>query len=138
MTMTKAFRRLICRLMIGVMLLAQISIAAYACPGLAASMAMQSDLPAMTADMAGCDQMPEMAVSVDKTLPNLCAEHCHQGHQSDQTQVPALPALALISLYTVDQIVRTSELAGPTLLAQYVPLAAAPPPLSILHCCFRT
>ncbi|MDE2593413.1 MAG: hypothetical protein KGL57_04180 [Burkholderiales bacterium] len=145
MTMTKAFRRLICRLMIGVMLLAQISIAAYACPGLAASMAMQSDLTAMTSDslpvdMADCDQMaemPDMATSMDKALPNLCAEHCHQGHQSDQTQVLALPAVALISLYTVDQIVCTSELAWPT-LAQYVPLAAAPPPLSILHCCFRT
>lgn len=143
--MTRSLKQLICRLMIGVMLLAQISIAAYACPGLASSMAMQSDLSAMTADslpvdMAGCDQMaemPDMATSMDKALPNLCAEHCHQGHQSDQTQVPALPAVALVSLYTVAPIVRTSELAWPT-LAQYVPLAAVPPPLSILHCCFRT
>lgn len=137
MSMTHSLKELICRVMIGVMLLAQISIAAYACPGLASSMAMQSDSTAMPVDMADCDQMPEMTASMDKALPNLCAEHCHQGHQSDQTQVPALPAVALISLYTVDQIVCTSELAWPT-LAQYVPLAAAPPPLSILHCCFRT
>ena len=130
MSLTRSLKQWICRLMIGVMLLAQISIAAYACPGLASSMTMPSD-------MADCDQMPDMATSMDKALPNLCAEHCHQGHQSDQTQVPALPAVALVSLYTVAPIVRTSELAWPT-LAQYVPLAAVPPPLSILHCCFRT
>ena len=134
--MTKAFKQLICRLMIGVMLMAQISIAAYACPGLALAMTVQSSAGdnGMPADMVGCDQM---AGPLDKAFPNLCAEHCHQGHQSDQTQVPALPAVALISLYTVDQVVRTGELPWP-MLAEYVPLAAVPPPLSILHCCFRT
>lgn len=134
--MTKAFKQLICRLMIGVMLMVQISIAVYACPGLAEPVAMQSDASAnsMSADMVGCDQM---AGPMDKAFPNLCAEHCHQGHQSDQTQVPVLPAITLISLYAVDQVVRAGELAWP-MLAEYVPLAAAPPPLSILHCCFRT
>lgn len=133
--MTKAFKQLICRLMIGVMLMAQISIAAYACPGLPSAV-MQSGATAnsMPADMVGCDQM---AGPMDKAFPNLCAEHCHQGHQSDQTQVPVLPAVALISLYTIDQVVRTGELTWP-MLAEFVPLAAAPPPLSILHCCFRT
>ncbi|WP_374256947.1 hypothetical protein [Aquabacterium sp.] len=134
--MTKAFKQLICRLMIGVMLLTQISIAAYACPGLAPSMSMQSDTTAdsMPSDMVDCDQM---AAPMDKTFPNLCAEHSRQGHQSDQTQVPVLPAVVLIDLYTVDQSALTGEPAWPV-QAELVPLAAAPPPLSILHCCFRT
>jgi hypothetical protein len=139
MTMTKAVKQLICRLMIGVMLLTQIGIAAYACPGLASSTAMQSDATAnsMPPDMVGCDQMAGSMGSRDKAFPNLCAEHCHQGNQSHQTQVPVLPAVTLISLYTVDQVVRTGEPAW-SIQAEYVPLAAAPPPLSILHCCFRT
>lgn len=131
--MTRTLKQRICQFMAGVLLFAQMSIAAYACPGLTSSMAYQATVSAMPADMAGCDQM--MAHG-DKTFPNLCAEHCHQGQQSDQTQVPALPAMLLISLYAVDSMATASPLQQPR-LAEHVPLAAAPPPLSILNCCFR-
>lgn len=112
--------------MVGVILLAQMSIAAYACPG-------GSTSTAMSMDMVGCEQM---AGPMDKAFPNLCAEHCQQGHQSDMTQVPALPAIALISLYTVAQATADQAPSRPW-SPDHVPLAAPPPRLSILHCCFR-
>lgn len=133
MKMTKTLKQRICQFMAGVLLFAQMSIAAYACPGLTASIAPQANVSAMPADMVGCDQM--MAHG-DKALPNLCAEHCHQGQQSDQTQVPALPAMLLISLYTIDSMVTAIQSQQPG-LSEHVPLAAPPPALSILNCCFR-
>ena len=133
MKMTKTLKQRICQFMAGVLLFAQMSVAAYACPGLTASMAPQANVSAMPADMVDCDQM--MAHG-DKDLPNLCAEHCHQGQQSDQTQVPALPAMLLISLYTIDPMVTAIRPLQPE-LAEHVPLAAPPPALSILNCCFR-
>lgn len=131
--MTKTLKQRVCQFMAVVLLFAQMSIAAYACPGLTVLMTPQTDVGAMPADMVGCDQM--MAHG-DKTLPNLCAEHCHQGQQSDQTQVPALPAMLLISLYTIDPMVAAIQPQQPR-LAEHVPLSAHPPTLSILNCCFR-
>lgn len=135
MTISKAVRLIICRFMIGVILLTQLSIAAYACPGLTPSMGGASVIATseMPKTMPGCDQM---AAQMDKAFPNLCAEHCHQGDQSDQTHAPVLPAVALISLYTVESA-HADDPTWPS-LAEYLPRAAAPPPLSILHCCFRT
>jgi hypothetical protein len=119
--------------MMGVMLFAQISVAAYACPGLALAAAQGNAANTMPSDMVGCDQM---AGSMDKATPNLCAAHCHQGQQSDQTQVPTLPAMMLISLYTVNPTVPALAPGWPT-RAEQILLSAAPPPLSILHCRFR-
>lgn len=127
MGLTRSLRQWICKLMVGVILLAQMSIAAYACPGLGTSTGMSMDMP-------GCEQM---AGPMDKAFPNLCAEHCHQGHQSDLTQPPSLPAVALISLYTIDQASTDQAASSRLWHPEHVPLAAPPPPLSILHCCFR-
>lgn len=127
MRLTRSLRQWLCKLMAGVILLAQLSIAAYACPGLSTPTSMFMDMP-------GCEQM---AAPMDKAFPNLCAEHCHQGHQSDLTQVPSLPAIALISLYTVDQPT-AEQVSSQPWRPDHVPLAAPPPPLAILHCCFRT
>lgn len=128
MNLTRSLRQWICKFMVGVILLAQMSIAAYACPRTSTAMSM---------DMVGCEQMAgSMDMDMDKAFPNLCAEHCHQGHQSDMTQVPSLPAIALISLYTVTQATADQAPSRPW-LPDHVPLAAPPPPLSILHCCFR-
>ena len=128
--MTRDFKQMICRLMVGVMLFAQLSIAAYACPGLSAKAAVQAS--AMEG-MANCEQMSGYP---DKTFANLCAEHCHQGQQSDHTQVPSLPAVLLVSLYPVDQTVSASQPLQ-LVLTTHPGFEAAPPPLSILHCCLR-
>lgn len=130
MTLTRTIKQWVCHLMVGLMLFAQMSMAAYACPGMASGSEQASDMTTMV----NCDQMVNQ---LDKAQPNLCAEHCHHTQQSDQTQVPTLPAMLLISLYTVSPAASASAPSWPTLAVQDSLLEAAPPPLSILNCCFR-
>ena len=155
MTMTRAFKRLVSAGLVGLILFAQLAIAAYACPALQSSGARMQGLEAAgggdqvvrddgmattgndagLAAMPGCDQM---AGAPDEAAPNLCAEHCHFGQQGNQSHVPALPVMTLVSLYTVAATVpdeaslpvtvRTASLATP---------AVVPIPHAILHCCIR-
>jgi hypothetical protein len=137
MTMPRALKHWICRLMVGVILFAQMSVAAYACPRNVVSGNAPSDAITAMGAMIDCDQMDEgMGRHLDQANPGLCAEHCHPTQQSDHTQVPTVPAALLIALYTVTLTVDASRPDGlaPTADSR---LHAAPPPLSILHCCFR-
>ena len=133
MFLTRNLKRWVCQLMLGAIFFAQLSLAAYACPGMASSAGQVSAMASMTT-MVNCDQM---AGQLDKEQPNLCAEHCHHTQQSDQAQVPTLPAMLLISLYTVAPAVSSFGPSWPARSAQDSRLDTAPPPLSILHCCFR-
>ncbi|RRS03494.1 hypothetical protein EIP75_14640 [Aquabacterium soli] len=137
MTMPRALKHWICRLMVGVILFAQMSVAAYACPSnMVSGNATADAITAMDA-MVDCEQMGEgMGRHLDQANPGLCAEHCHPTQQSDHTQAPTVPAALLIALYTVALTVDASRPDGlaPTADSR---LHAAPPPLSILHCCFR-
>lgn len=157
MTMTRTFKRLVGRGLIGLMLFAQLAIAAYACPALSTTGAQAQTIAAtqtsvhqathgdnmavMSADAPGdrmlnCDQM---AGPLDESAPNLCAEHCRFGQQSDQVHAPATPGVVLISLYVVtptlpERLLPTGTSAAPSADA----LVAASPPHAILHCCLRT
>ena len=142
--MTRALRRIICRGLIGVMLFAQLAVAAYACAGLESTakpaQPMSSEAPGkamsdMAADarLAGCYQMPGL---LDPASPNLCAEHCRYGQQSDQTATPTMPMVVLSSLYTVPTVAEVSPPARPS-AASASARAAAATPLAILHCRFR-
>lgn len=137
MTMPRALKHWICLLMVGVILFAQMSVAAYACPSnMVSGNATADAITAMDA-MVDCEQMGEgMGRHLDQANPGLCAEHCHPTQQSDHTQAPTVPAALLIALYTVALTVDASRPDGlaPTADSR---LHAAPPPLSILHCCFR-
>ena len=137
MTMLRALRHWICRLMVGVILFAQMSVAAYACPNSMVSDNAPADAITAMGAMVDCEQMGEgMGKHLDQANPVLCAEHCHPTQQSDHTQVPTVPAALLIALYTVALMVDASRPDGlaPTADSR---LHAAPQPLSILHCCFR-
>lgn len=137
MTMPRALKHWICRLMVGVILFAQMSVAAYACPSNVVSGNAPADAITAMGAMVDCEQMGEgMGKHLDQANPGLCAEHCHPTQQSDHTQAPTVPAALLIALYTVALTVDASRLDGlaPTADSR---LHAAPPPLSILHCCFR-
>jgi hypothetical protein len=140
MTMSRGFRRLVGRLLIGVMVLAQMAIAAFACPTLLSTpqsdapvaMGASPDTTASTEDggVAGCDQM-------DNSAPNLCAEHCHFGQQSaDQSPAPTVAAAILTALYTLPA---QPEPQGHVQFRADMDIeqAAASPPHAILHCCFR-
>jgi hypothetical protein len=138
MTMSRRFRRFVGRILIGVMVFAQMAIAAYACPTLLSTpqpdpiaMAVPPDASASTEDgMAGCDQM-------DHSAPNVCAEHCRFGQQSaDQPPAPTLAVALLSALYILP--VQPEPLSHVKLRAGMdIEQVAASPPHAILHCCFR-
>lgn len=138
--MTRGMARTVACWLVGVLLFAQMAVAAYACPGLA--LALAGGMPrvdatvspmAMSAQMTHCD---DMAGTVDPALPNLCAEHCKQGQQSDHAATLVVPAAVLIALYgtpLVPQPPPPPRAAGAALSA----LVAACPPHTVLHCVYR-
>lgn len=155
MTTTRAFRRFVCQLMLGVLVFSQMAIAAYACPALSgapqsfsmvatdasiaampsaedqATMAMSPDPSATPAvAMMGCDQ-------IDDSTTNLCAEHCHYGQQSaDHASAPTVPAALLTTLYTLPVQPEPLGHGWPSADSKFKRVAASPPH-AILHCCFR-
>ena len=145
MTLSSALRQCISRLLIGVVLFAQLAVASYACPGLklmgsadkgGAATAMHGVVAHAAAEPAamppGCDQM-------DPNAANLCAEYCHQGHQSaDTASVLAVSQGVLTFLYWLPLEPQRSLGSGRSFPAPDARLDAAPePPLAILHCVFR-
>ena len=134
--MTRGFLRSVCRVLVGVVLLAQMSIAAYACPMLSSAL---SDGPAAASsavgDMAGMN-CEGMAGALDPALPNLCAAHCHDGQQSDQSSTLTVPAVLLAACHPTAPAPARLVAAQPAWAATGAP-AAAFPPHAILHCCFR-
>jgi len=144
--MTRRFLRVICRVLIGVVLFAQLAVSAYACPALpsaamptSASAARDGD--ASDAAMATTDrQAPDCdamaAGTMDPDLANLCAEHCRHGQQSDQAATLTVPAALLTALYLAPPAVQPEIRPRPAADATSA-LVAASPPHAILHCCFR-
>ncbi len=133
--MTPRLLRSVCRALIGVVLLAQLAVAAYACPGLAsaAGMKMASGADATSQPMPDCEGMSD---AMDPAFAALCAEHCHQGQQSDQAATLAVPAPVLTALYQTAPAPEPGVAPRPV-AASTSALAAAFPPHAILHCCFR-
>tara|TARA_B100001105_G_scaffold253689_1_gene247760 strand:+ start:6317 stop:6760 length:444 start_codon:yes stop_codon:yes gene_type:complete len=146
--MTRNFARRVARWLIGVVLLAQMSIAAYACPGISSAlqagrqataigmpMAEPTDAAALrvAAQEPACD---DMAGAMDPTSANLCAEHCKYGQQSDHASTVNVPATALVALYSTPAVPEPVPLPQPA-LASMSALVAACPPHAILHCVYR-
>lgn len=142
--MTRHFLRSICKMLIGVVVLVQMAVAAYACPALTAAKMQMSPAAAVagaladTADttvqpMANCE---DMVGAVDPSFANLCAEHCHHGQQSDQVATLTVPAALLNALYITPAAPEPSAVPRPAAEATSA-RAAASAPLAILHCCFR-
>lgn len=134
--MTRGFLRGLARGLISVLLLAQLAVAAYACPGLAAkapAAAMASADGAMDARMTDCD---DMVGAMDPESANLCAEHCKQGQQSDQASTLTVPVAMLTALYTTPPAMPGKAPPRPA-AATLSALVAASPPHAILHCVYR-
>ena len=141
--MTRSFLRSVSRLLIGVVLMAQMAVSAYACPGLAVTtMQMASavaDDQAGVSDAAAAQTMTDcagMAGGMDPSFPNLCAEHSHQGKQSDQAPTLTVPAVLLSALYVTAFALEPTAVPRPAAVVTSA-LVAASPPHTILHCCFR-
>jgi hypothetical protein len=134
--MTRGLLRSLARGLIGVLLVAQLAVAAYACPGLAAKApdtATASAGAAMGGQMPGCD---DMVGAMDPDSANLCAEHCKQGSQSDQASSLTVPVALLTALYATTPGLPGRAPPRPT-AATLSALVAASPPHTILHCVYR-
>ena len=151
MVPSRAFSKIIGRLLVGVMLFSQFAVASYACPGLRpmGSMANGSaakamwlatvDADAVAVAVAAGAGMPPDCDQMDPDAPNLCAAHCQQGQQSaDTAAVPAVSAGAPTLLYSIPLEPKLLLGFGRFFPALGVRLDAAPePPHTILHCVFR-
>ena len=132
MSRRRALNKLICQVLAGVFLFAQLAVAAYACPGLGRFGAVAQQAAEMSAEgmPADCGQM-------DQKAPNLCAEHCKVGQQSsDNSPGPAVTAPALAVLYVLPVLAQIGTDGRPVATPDPL-LAAAPPPHAILHCVLR-
>lgn len=131
MGLSRDLSKLICRALIGVFLFAQLAVASYACPQLTQlptrATVVQADGPGA---MPGCHQM-------DRSAANLCAEHCHFGHQSSDTApAPAAIAPAPALLYIVPADGAEAGEAANALPSGPL-LAAGMTRHAILHCVLR-
>ena len=143
--MKRSWVRTVARGLVGVVVMAQLAIAAYACPAFSAATTTNAQMPARSAlaeepdtALAGvpmnCDDMT--GGLIDPSAPNLCAEHCKVGQQSDQAQTITVPAVVLTPLYAAPLVPETALLPRPA-AATMSALVAASPPHAILHCVFR-
>lgn len=132
--MTRRWLRTVARGLMGVLLFAQMAIAAYACPALSSTAAAPMQMPATSATpMPDCESM---AGAMDPSAANLCAEHCKYGQQSDQASTLTVPAVLLNVLYTTP-LVTEPALTLRAAAASPGALVAACPPHTILHCVYR-
>lgn len=133
----------ICRVLIGLLFFAHLTVASYACPRLsdvgtmanshpAAPVAAEEMAMAAAPMSADCDQ-------VDQEAANLCVEHCRHGQQStDSTPAPVVHAAMATLLYSLPPQPVQMPGFGRTFPAVGVDVAAAhPPPHAIVHCVFR-
>lgn len=133
MRLSRTLNQLICRVLVGVFLFAQLAVSGYACPvpGQPASQTVEMQSAQTGAMPADCDQ-------IDQKAPNLCAEHCKVGQQShDTAPLPVVMAPALSLLYVLPGEAQAIEAAAAPHASSDPLLAATPPPHAILHCVFR-
>jgi hypothetical protein len=128
--MSRRFLRSIAGVLIGVLLFAQMAIAAYVCPAM-------SLLPSAEMSSMALTHCEDMAMGANEAQnPNLCAEHCKYGQQSDHASTLTVPAALLMALYVQSWVPVPLNGLRPV-AATTSALVAASPPRTILHCCFR-
>ena len=149
MRLSRAVRKSTSRMLMGLLLFAQLALASYACPSLSGmdsmSLSNSSVAPSMllaavdappalqsTGMPPGCDQM-------DADSTNLCAEYCRQGEQSaDTSRTPAVSAGIPTFLYSVSIEPQQGRGSCGSFPYPDAGVESAPqPPHAILHCVFR-
>lgn len=107
--MKRQLLKTIGRALIGVLIFAQMAIAAYACPTLLSSAATTMEMssgsealrePSGNPQQAGAQvaECGDMAGAADTSSPNLCAEHCRTSQQSDHASTLTVPFVLLTTL----------------------------------------
>lgn len=155
MELSRTIRKSISRMLMGVLLFAQLAVASYVCPSLRGmdSMAMSMSMsmpnggvvPVMSLAAADAPSalrstgMPLDCDQMDPEAANLCTEHCRQGQQSaDTAAAPAVSAPIPTLLYSIPIEPQHVLGSGRCFPAPDASVDAAPePPHAILHCVFR-
>lgn len=133
--------RFLARFLVGVLLFAQLAVAAYACQVIPNGSASGPDHSAVMGmgDVAAVQTsgMEPILGGTDSEFPNLCLGHCQFGQQNaGGTSTPTVPVALLTSLYALLSMEQSADLARPIMIASGPP-SPADPPHAILHCCFR-
>jgi hypothetical protein len=112
----------------------QLAAAAYACEGSRYSVSAMEDMASMT------ESCPEMAADAQKDSgkhDGLCLEHCQLNAKSADHFSPQIPAFLPV-LVSVLETTPAPAADHVTLVRAVAVARAPPPPLTILHCCYRT
>ena len=129
--MTRAMKRITAFWMAALLLFAQFSVAAYACPGAPAS--KPANATAVAATLVDCDAMNG---KLDPKAPALCNACCHHDQQSSHAPSLDAPPAILASLYELPRPLVPSVSTRLAAMVADDPAGAAPP-RTILHCCWR-
>lgn len=153
--MKRVALRVVLRILIGILVAAQLSVAAYACAGLSmvqlgtqvaptgVTMAVAGDMT-LAADMAAMPDCQDTESCGEMTISNLCLEHCRFGQQGDLASTVSVPTANLLQLLglpwqwagaTPASLSRPSANAA---AARLNGILAASPSNAILHCVRRT
>ena len=139
--MSRSTARFVARLLIGVLVFAQMAVAAYACTATSAAsggghsgatVALRQALDAAAPGVGSADAMP-----IDADQPALCVGHCRSSHQQVEIKPLPTPPMALTAaLYNLEPVIEEIEPLA-TLSMVDRPPPQAEPPHTILHCCWR-
>lgn len=134
MRFTRTARTWWARSLIASLLFLQLATASYAC-------AMRST-KATEPSMAGMPCAQAMAgedmAAMDPDQPGLCHEHCKGVSQSIEPAAPvAIAVPAMVALFVIAAPVAPAAGADGWQAGQVERDSAPPPPLAILHCCWR-
>lgn len=131
-TVSCSYKRTLARLLIGVLVYAQLAVAAYAC-GVGSSPG--SDMAMGPAAV----QVEPLAhdLQMDADQPTLCVAHCRSGQQNADAKPLPVPPLALVAGYFSLKPLSASGERDSTVLASGDLPPLADPPHTVLHCCLR-
>lgn len=142
MLIPRNINRFIARLLVGAMVLAQLTVAAYACEGVQSASADRAvgsatDLPMRRVATTDVTDGNLGRSSMDPTQPNLCAAHWQFGRQhAEDKPAPSVPAVVPMSLYPRALAVLSADIQRVSMAPMDLP-PKADPSHAILHCCFR-
>lgn len=110
----------------------QFAAAAYACAGSRYALEHANDMAGMT---ESCPDMASKSATPD-THDGLCLEHCQAGTKTADHTAPQIPAFLPVLVGLIEPTPAPALASRARTAGQAIP--GTPPPIPILHCCFRT
>ena len=130
MKLSRRLRSLAAFLALMGVLLSQLALAAYACPGPQA-MAMAAMQLEAASDSPCCGDGTD-------PQPALCAAHCQQGDQLlDKPAAPTLPAITLVAILPGLAVLEVAPAAAPPGEQRSLLARTTAPSVAVRHCCLR-